>query len=101
MNSFHIMIYYPIEELEGNPVYMGTIVGEISRVLFHIVFMEIFDRWFPNRIAFSRFNNEIFIAIRDNEHYSTYHYQIDMTYCGLVGEIESIEQGHPYDVIEN
>jgi hypothetical protein len=45
-------------------------VGEITRVLFNIVLMDIFDREFPKRfpgIAFSRFINEVFISTRGND----------------------------------
>ncbi|GLT75215.1 hypothetical protein SLA2020_469550 [Shorea laevis] len=45
-------------------------LGEITRVLFNIVLMDIFDREFPKRfpgIAFSRFINEVYISTRDND----------------------------------
>ena len=45
-------------------------VGEISRVLFNIVLMNIFDREFSKRfpgIAFSRFINEVFISTNGND----------------------------------
>ena len=45
-------------------------VGEITRVLFNIVLMDIFDREFPKRfpgIAFSRFINEVFITTRGTD----------------------------------
>ena len=45
-------------------------VGEITRVLFNIVLMDIFDREFPKRfpgIAFSRLMNEVFISTRGND----------------------------------
>jgi hypothetical protein len=45
-------------------------VGEITRVLFNIVLMDIFDREFPKKfpgIAFSRFLNEVYIPTRGND----------------------------------
>lgn len=45
-------------------------VGEITRVLFNIVLMDIFDREFTKRfpgIVFSRFINEVYISTREND----------------------------------
>jgi hypothetical protein len=45
-------------------------VGEITRVLFNIVLMDIFDREFAKRfpgVAFSRYLNEVFISTRGND----------------------------------
>lgn len=45
-------------------------VGEITRVLFNIVLMDIFDREFPKRfpgIAFHRYINEVIISTRGND----------------------------------
>ena len=69
------LLYLPIIDDDGNhrsDISFGGIppVGEITRVLFNIVLMDIFDREFPKRfpgIAFSRFINEVFISTRGND----------------------------------
>lgn len=68
-------LYLPFIDDDGNhrsDSCFGGIppVGEITRVLFNIVLMDIFDREFPKRfpgIAFSRFINEVYISTRRND----------------------------------
>lgn len=68
-------LYLPIIDDDGNhrsDISLGGLppAGEITRVLFNIVLMDIFDREFPKRfpgIAFSRFNNEVYISTRGND----------------------------------
>jgi len=68
-------LYLPIIDDDGNhrsDISLGGMppVGEITRVLFNIVLMDIFDREFPKRfpgIAFSRFLNEVYISTRGND----------------------------------
>ncbi|XP_044481937.1 uncharacterized 39 kDa protein in mitochondrial S-1 and S-2 DNA-like [Mangifera indica] len=68
-------LFLPIIDDNGNhrsDISFGGMppVGEITRVLFNIVLMDIFDREFPKRfpgIAFSRFINEVFISTRGND----------------------------------
>jgi hypothetical protein len=65
----------PIIDDDGNhrsDISLGGMppVGEITRVLFNIVLMDIFDREFPKRfpgVAFCRFSNEVFISTRGND----------------------------------
>ena len=69
------LLILPIIDDDGNhrsDISFGGIppVGEITRVLFNIVLMDIFDREFPKRfpgIAFSRFLNEVYISTRGND----------------------------------
>lgn len=69
------LLFLPIIDDDGmnrSDISNGGIppVGEITRVLFNIVLMDIFDREFPKRfpgIAFSRFINEVFISTRGND----------------------------------
>lgn len=45
-------------------------MGEITRALFNIVLMDIFDHEFPKRfhgIAFLRLSNEVCISTREND----------------------------------
>lgn len=68
-------LYLPIIDDDGNhrsDISFGGMppVGEITRVLFNRVLMDIFDREFPKRfpgIEFSRFINEVFISTRGND----------------------------------
>lgn len=67
-------LFLPIIDDDGNhrlDIHCGGMppVGEITRVLFNIVLMDIFDREFPKRfpgIAFYRFINEVLISTRGN-----------------------------------
>lgn len=73
-------------------------VGEISRVLFNIVLMGIFDRKFPKifpGVAFTRVNYEVFILTRVNDNVvfdykAGYELLEDLS---LVGKIASIVPG--------
>lgn len=68
-NLISSILNLPIIDEDGNhrdDISLGGIppVGEIARVLFNIVLMDIFDREFPKRfpgVAFTRMNNEVFI----------------------------------------
>lgn len=70
------LLYLPIIDDDGKnrsyDISNGGIppVGEITRVLFNKVLMDIFDREFPKRfpgIAFYRFLNEVFISTKKND----------------------------------
>lgn len=71
--------------------------GEITRVLFHIVLAEVFDREFSIRfpkVAFTRLLSEVFIPTRYYEEVlnedAVYALLEDL---GLEGDVESIEPG--------
>ena len=74
-NLISSILNLPIIDEDGNhrdDISLGGIppVGEIARVLFNIVLMDIFDREFPKRfpgVAFTRMNNEVFILTREND----------------------------------
>jgi hypothetical protein len=64
----------PIIDDDGNDISISKCgippVGEITKVLFNIVLMDIFDREFAKRypgIAFYRFINEVYISTRGND----------------------------------
>ena len=66
------LLNLPIIDDDGSDIiFVGMPpVGEITRVLFDIVLMDIFDREFAKRfpgIAFSRIINEVFISTRGND----------------------------------
>lgn len=73
-------------------------VGEITRVLFNMVLMEIFDQEFTKRfpgIAFKRFVHEVYITTRGNEKV-IFNEKVGYTLLnklGLVGKIYSIGPG--------
>uniref|UniRef100_A0A5C7GQC4 Reverse transcriptase domain-containing protein n=1 Tax=Acer yangbiense TaxID=1000413 RepID=A0A5C7GQC4_9ROSI len=71
-NLISSFLYHPIIDDDGNHISFGAIppVGEITRVLFNIVLMDIFDREFAKRfpgIAFSRFISDVYISTRVND----------------------------------
>lgn len=74
-NLISSLLYLPIIDDDGNhrlDISFGGMppVGEITRVLFNLVLMDIFDRVFSKRfpgIAFSRFINEVYISTRGND----------------------------------
>jgi hypothetical protein len=71
-NLISSLLNLPIIDDDGNHITFGGIppVGEITRVLFNIVLMDIFDREFAKRfpgIVFYRFINEVYISTRGND----------------------------------
>lgn len=71
-NLISSFLYNPIIDDDGIHISFGAIppVGEITRVLFNIVLMDIFDREFAKRfpgIAFSRFISDVYISTRGND----------------------------------
>lgn len=77
--------------------------GEITRVFFNIVLMEVFDKEFEKRypgpgIAFTRFNNEVFISeTRDrgnqSSRFNEYALYGLLKELNLRGQVDSIEPG--------
>ncbi|KAF3452227.1 hypothetical protein FNV43_RR08325 [Rhamnella rubrinervis] len=73
-------------------------VGEITRVLFNIVLMEIFDQEFTKGfpgVAFKRFVHEVYITTRGNDKV-IFNEKVGYTLLkklGLVGKIDSIGPG--------
>lgn len=97
------LLYLPIIDEDGNhrsDSSLGCIppVGEITRVLYNIVLMDIFDRGFPKKfpgIAFSRFINEVYIPTRINDEV-IFDYKAGyelLEELSLVGKIVSIVPG--------
>jgi hypothetical protein len=75
-------------------------VGEITRVLFNIVLMDIFDREFTKRIpgiTFYRHIYEVFISTRGNEEgiFNDKVGHVLLEELGMDGKIESIGPGDP------
>jgi hypothetical protein len=74
------------------------VAGEITRVLFNIVLMDIFDREFKKRfpgVAVARWVNQVFISTKGNEKVNFDEkagYQL-LKDIGLIGEIEEIKPG--------
>lgn len=88
-------------DVNGHSISFGgklPIVGEISKVLFNLVLIDIFDRELPKRfpgIAFCRFLDLIFIASKGNDEVifdekAGYAFLDDV---GLAGEIFSVGPG--------
>lgn len=94
-------LYLPIIDDDGNhrsDISNGGLppVGEITRVLFNIVLMDIFDREFPKRfpgIAFYRFVNEVFISTRGNDDFDEKAGYALLEELSLAGRIMSIGPG--------
>lgn len=82
------LLFLPIIDDDGNhreDISCGGIppVGEITRVLFNIVLMDIFDREFKKRfpgIAFVRLLNEVFISTRKMMKFSST-IKLHINYC--------------------
>jgi hypothetical protein len=96
------LLNLPIIDDDGNDrsdiSFFGVIppVGEITRVLFNIALMEIFDREFPKRfpgIAFYRFINEVFISTRGEVIFDEKAAYALLEELSLAGNIVSIGQG--------
>lgn len=71
-NLISSFLYLPIIDDDGNHISFDGMpsVGEITRVLFNIVLMDVFDREFAKRfpgIAFSRFISDVYISTRGND----------------------------------
>lgn len=99
-NLISSFLNLPIINDNGNHIRFGgmPLVGELSRVLFNIVLMDIFDRGFALRfpgVAFSRYLNEVFISTKINDDKI---FEINAGYAlleelNLVGKIVSIGPG--------
>ena len=81
-------------------------IGELTRVIFNIVLIDVFDREFTKRfpgIEIYRFVNEVFISTRENDQVT---FDVDALYkllndLQLVGTIHSIGPGDDCHIIYN
>jgi hypothetical protein len=81
-------------------------IGELTRVIFNIVLIDVFDREFTKRfpgIKIYRFVNEVFISTRENDQVT---FGVDALYkllndLQLVGTIHSIGPGDDCHIIYN